>query len=167
MRFLAPGISALMCVTLNAALLGGCSKRAGPAAAPTGTGMSAPAQTILQPHNLEELMKKIGPTYKSLQQRLEANDTAQSATEAQHLAEWFGGVEKFWAQHNRDDAVKWAGQARAHASDAAGAAAAGNAEKATAAATLMAGACKQCHGTYRESDGADGYRIKPGVITGR
>jgi len=166
MRYVAPSVNALICVALSVGLLGGCSNRAGPAD-PTGTGMSAPAQTILRPQNLEELMKKIGPTYKSLQQRLEANDTAQSATQAQQLAEWFGGVEKFWAQHNRDDAVQWAGQARTHASSAAGAAAAGNGEKATAAATLMAGACKQCHGTYRESDGAGGYRIKPGVIRSR
>jgi hypothetical protein len=165
MRYVARAISALIAVSLGVGLLAGCSTRTGPAAPPTGTGMSAPAQAILTPQNLEELMKKIGPTYKSLQQRLEANDTAQSAKEAQQLAEWFGGVEKFWAQHNRDDAVKWAGQARTHASDAAGAAAAGNAQKATAAATLMAGACKQCHGTYRESDGADGYRIKPGVMS--
>jgi cytochrome c556 len=141
-------------------LLGGCSSRPGPAVT------SAPAQqAMMTPQNLEELMKKMGPTYKSLVAQLEANDTAQSAKGAQQLAEWFGGVEKFWAQHNRDDAVKWAGQARAHASDAAGAAAAGNANKAATAANAMARACDQCHGTYRESDGAGGYRIKPGVIT--
>jgi hypothetical protein len=132
---------------------------------PTGTGASAPAQAVLTPHNLEELMKKIGPAHKSLRQRLETNDTAQSAKEAQQLAEWFGGVEKFWAQHDRNDAVTWAGQARSQASDAAGAAAAGNVEKATTAANDMAGACRQCHSAYRESDAAGGYRIKRGVIT--
>jgi len=151
MRYLVSG--AVIC-----GLLGGCANRPGPAAA------SAPVQATMTPLNLEELMKKIGPTYKSLVAQLEANDTAQSARGAQQLAEWFGGVEKFWAQHNRDDAVKWAGQARTHASDAAGAAATGNAGKATTAANAMAAACKQCHGTYREPDGAGGYRIKPGVI---
>jgi hypothetical protein len=151
--------------TLIFGVLAGCSARTGPTAPPSGTGMSAPAQARLTPQNLEELMEKIGPTYKSLLQRLEANDTAESAKQAQQLAEWFGGVEKFWAQHNRADAVKWAGQARTYASEAAGAAATGNGEKAEAAANNMAGACKQCHGNYREEDDAGGYRIKPGVIT--
>jgi cytochrome c556 len=160
MRYLSLAACALMIGVLT-----GCSNRTGPTSAPTGTGASAPAQARLTPQNLGELMEKIGPTYKSLLQRLEANDTAESAKEAQQLAEWFGGVEKFWAQHNRDDAVKWAAHARTHASDAAGAAATGNADKATAAANQMASACKQCHGTYREEDGAGGYRIKPGVVT--
>jgi hypothetical protein len=109
-------------------------------------------------------MKKIGPAYKSLVGHLQANDTAESAKEARQLAEWFGGVEKFWAQQNRDDAVKWAGEARTFASEAAGAAVTGAGEKASAAATSMSGACKQCHGTYRESDGAGGYRIKPTAL---
>jgi cytochrome c556 len=146
-------------------LLASCSHRTASTAPPAGTGTSAPVQAQLTPQNLEELMKKIGPTYKSLVAHLQANDTAESAKEAQQLAEWFGGVEKFWAQHNRDDAVKLADHARTYASEAAGAAATGNGEKATVAANNMAAACKQCHGTFRESDGADGYRIKPGVIT--
>jgi cytochrome c556 len=135
-----------------------------PAPPPSGTGMSAPAQAVLTPQNLEELMKKIGPTYKSLTERLRANETAEAGKEAQQLAEWFGGVEKFWTQHRRADAVKFAESARTFASDAAGAAAAGNGDKATAAANNLGGACKQCHGTYRESDGQGGYRIRPGVI---
>jgi hypothetical protein len=157
--------SSVLMAALIVSVLGGCSKRTGPAGPPSGTGASAPAQARLMPHNLEELMQKIGPSYKALLQRLESNDTAESAKEAEQLAEWFGGVEKFWAQHNRDDAVKWAVQARTHASDAAGAAATGNADKAAAAAKTMAAACKQCHATYREEDGSGGYRIKPGVIT--
>ena len=146
--------------------LGACSNRTGPAVPPSGTGASAPAQAQLTPQNLEELMKKIGPGYQSLRKSLEGNATAEAAREAQQLAEWFGGVEKFWAQHNREDAVKFAEQARNSATEAAGAAVTGNGEKATAATTNMSAACKQCHGTYRESDGAGGYRIKPGAITG-
>lgn len=136
-----------------------CAGRSSPAG-PAGTGMSAPAQTQLTPQNLEELMKKIGPTYQSLVTHLQANDTAEAAKEAQQLAEWFGGVEKFWAQRDREQAVKWAGQARTQASEAAGAAVTGDGDKAAAAASNMSAACKQCHGTYRESDGAGGYRIR-------
>ena len=141
-------------------LIAACGGRNAPTAPPSGTGTAAPAQAQLTPQNLEELMQKIGPTYKSLTTHLAANDTAESAKEAQQLAEWFGGVEKFWTQRQRADAVKWAGQARALASEAAGAAATGDATKASAAANDMAGVCKQCHATHRESDGAGGYRIR-------
>ena len=149
----AAGLSALV-------LTFACAARTPGGTPPPGTGESAPAQAQLRPENLEELMKKIGPAYKSLTEHLDANDTAASAKEAQQLAQWFGGVEKFWAQRKRDDAVKWADQARTYASEAAGAAATGDARKAAAAAQSMSGACKQCHGTYRESDGAGGYRIR-------
>jgi hypothetical protein len=141
-------------------LMAACANRVAPAGPSSGTGADAPAQVQLTPANLEELMRRIGPTYKALTAHLEANDTAESAREAQQLAEWFGGVEKFWAQRHRHDAVKWAEQARTYASEAAGAAATGDAVKAGAATGNMAGACKQCHGTYRESDGAGGYRIR-------
>jgi cytochrome c556 len=145
---------------------GGSGTASNPAPAPSGTGMSAPAQARLTQQNLEELMKKIGPSYKTLTEQLRANETAAAGKEAQQLAEWFGGVEKFWTQQSRPDAVKFAESARTFASDAAGAAAAGNGDKATAAANNLGGVCKQCHGSYRESDGQGGYRIKPGIITG-
>lgn len=141
--------------------LAACAGRPAPGAPPPGgTGRSAPAQAQLTPQNLEELMKKIGPTYESLVTHLQANETAEAAKEAQQLAGWFGGVEKFWAQRTRDDAVQWAGQARTHASEAAGAAVTGNAEKAGAAVSDLSAACTRCHGTYREPDGAGGYRIR-------
>jgi cytochrome c556 len=117
------------------------------------TGENA-AQTRLTEKDLEQLMQKI----------VQGNQTDNVAKTAQQLGDLFGGVEKFWTQHNRADAVKFAQQARAYASETAGAAAAGDAAKASAAAGNIGGACKQCHGTYRESDGQGGYRIKPGVL---
>jgi cytochrome c556 len=127
------------------------------------TGESDP-QAQMASNDLEQLMQKIGPTYSSLRKNLQGGDTTSAGKEAQQLAELFGGVEKFWTQHNKPDAIKWAGQARTYASESAGSAAAGDAAKASAAADNMGGACKQCHGTYRESDGQGGYRIKPGVL---
>lgn len=149
-------------LALGAIALTGCT-----AAVTTGTGAPGPdaPQAAMTAQDLEAFMKQIGPTYQSLRKNLQGGDTDEAATEARHLAEWFGGVEKFWTQHERKDAAGWAAAARAHASEAAGAAAAGDAQKAAAAAGNMGGACKQCHGTYRESDGEGGYRIKPGVIT--
>lgn len=139
-----------------------CANRGAATTPPSGTGESAPAQARLTEQNYEELMKKIGPAYQSLRKNLQANATAEAGKEAQQLSEWFGGVEKFWTQRNRPDAVKLAEQARTYASEAAGAAAAGNGEKAEAIASNMGGMCKQCHGLYRESDGQGGYRIKQG-----
>jgi cytochrome c556 len=127
------------------------------------TGKTEP-QTRMSPQDLEQLMQKIGPTYQSLRKTLEGTNIADAAKPAQQLGDLFGGVEKFWTQHNRADAVKWAGEARTYASEAAGTAAAGNTAKATAAVDNLGGVCKQCHGTYRESDGQGGYRIKAGVV---
>ena len=127
------------------------------------TGKTEP-QTRMNSQDLEQLMQKIGPTYQSLRKTLQGTDLGEAGKQAQQLAELFGGVEKFWTQHNRPDAITWAGEARTHASETAGTAAAGNAAKATAAADNLGGVCKQCHGTYRESDGQGGYRIKPGVV---
>jgi cytochrome c556 len=126
------------------------------------TGKSDP-QAKMGAQDLEQLMRKIGPTYQGLRKTLEGTDAGDAAKPAQQLADLFGGVEKFWTQFNRPDAVKWAAEARTQATEVAGAAAGGNAAKASAAADNLGGACKQCHGTYRESDGQGGYRIKPGV----
>jgi cytochrome c553 len=59
----------------------------------------------------------------------------------------------------------FAQNARMAATEAAGAAAAGDGMKALAAANTMAAQCKQCHGMYREGDAQTGFHIKPGVIT--
>ncbi len=37
--------------------------------------------------------------------------------------------------------------------------------KAQTAADNILGACKQCHGMYREGDAQSGFRIKPGTLT--
>jgi cytochrome c556 len=100
-----------------------------------------------------------------LRKKADAGAAADAAKDAQQLAELFGNVERFWAQHKKADAVKWAQQARTYASDAAGAAATNNAEKVRTAANNMGGMCKQCHGTYRQGDAQAGFRIKPGVLT--
>jgi cytochrome c556 len=142
-----------------------CGARTAPGAPPSGTGESAPPQTRLTPANLEALMQTIGPGYQALQDHLQSANAAEAADEARQLSERFGDVEKFWAQRNRDDAVKWAGTARTLASDAAGAAATGDVRKAAAAATRLGEACKQCHGTHRESDGQGGYRIRAGGVS--
>lgn len=145
-----------------AVALAGCAER-------VTTGTAAPSAenpaTRMTEQDYEKLMEQIGPAYQSLRSQLQGGELTQAATGARQLAELFGGVEKFWSEHDRADAGKWAAAARTHASNAAGAAAAGDANKASASAENMGAACKQCHGAYRESDGQGGYRIKPGVLT--
>jgi cytochrome c556 len=129
------------------------------------SGGSSSVPPVLTEQDYDGLMKKVGPTYQELRKKLEGGATADAAKDAQQLAELFGNVERFWAQHKKADAVKWAQQARTYASDAAGAAATGSADKALAAANNMGGMCKQCHGTYREGDPKTGFRIKPSALT--
>ena len=129
------------------------------------SGGSSSVPPVLTEQDYDGLMKKVGPTYQDLRKKLEGGATADAAKDAQRLAELFGSVERFWAQHKKADAVKWAQQARTYASDAAGAAANGGADKALAAANNMGGMCKQCHGTYREGDAKTGFRIKPSALT--
>jgi cytochrome c553 len=92
----------------------------------------------------------------------QSNEASQTALE---LAVAFGEIERFWAQNKKADAVKWAQDARTWATQAAGAVSAGDIAKANQAAANMQGACKQCHGVYRETDAAGGYRIKPAALT--
>ena len=147
--------------TGGAASPGGTSQ---PAAAQPSSG-SAPQIAVLGPQDLDGWMKKVGATYASLNKNA-GGDLKAASNDAEQLAELFGNVERFFAQHKKQDAVTWAQDARKHAAEAAGAAAANDQMKAQAAAKNMGGACKQCHGLYREGDQATGYRIKAGAIPG-
>jgi cytochrome c556 len=131
-------------------------------------GATAQAAPRLSADDYRGFMKTVGSTYPSMQKHLMGGMTAEAAKEAQTLATTFGNVERFWMQNNKADAVKFAQDARKYATEAAGAATAGDAAKASMAAGNMQGMCKQCHGMYREMDPANpiGFRIKPGVIAG-
>jgi hypothetical protein len=149
----------------GAAAPAGGTQTAGAPAGARGGGPGAQAAARMPPDALDPIMKKVGPTNAEMRKKLMGNMVADARSDALALAELFGEVERFWAQNNRPDAVKWAQQARANASEAAGAAAAGDGTKAQASADNMLAACKQCHGMYREGDQQTGFRIKPGVAT--
>ncbi len=161
------------CVTVVIGLvlaITACANKNTPSAAGGAAGQAAGSggssvTTTMTAQDLDALMKKIGPTYGSLNKNAAANLSA-AATDGQQLAEHFGNVERFFAQHKKTDAVTWAQEARKYAAEAAGAAAANDAMKAQAAAKNILGSCKQCHGMYREGDQATGFRIKAGAIPG-
>ena len=153
--FLVAALGVAACATRTAA-----SPAAG---AGQSTGPSVAAKVT--PAELEAAMKDIVTTNTALTKNA-AGNLAAAVDDGKKLAELFGTVERFFAQHNRADAVTLAQDARRYASEAGGAAAAGDGVKAQAATKNLSGQCKQCHGLYREGDAAGGYRLKPGAIPG-
>src|SRR5262249_50030169 len=141
----------------------GTSGGAAPAPAPAATTAKATPTAQLTPADLEASMKKIGPAFGAINKNLQGNLTAV-ASEAETVATEFGSVERFWAQHNKPDAVKWAQDAGNAASDLAGAAAASDAAKAQTSAQALGGQCKSCHTAYREGTQQTGFKIKAGAI---
>jgi hypothetical protein len=161
----------------------GCAQtqtaKAPKAAPPTPATVAAPGDTPSRPavvgagtemssrmtaDDLDARMKVIGPTSGTLRTKLMSNQLADAAKDAQTLAAAFADVERFFQQNNKSDALMLAQQARTAASQAAGAATAGDQMKAQAAATSMQSVCGQCHRVYREGDAQTGYRIKAGAL---
>jgi cytochrome c556 len=155
-------------------LSAGCANRT------NASGNTPRAAAKMTQKDYEAIMKKVGPAYASLQKELDRGELAKSETEAKQLVELFGEAEKFWAQYNRPDAVRWAHQAQTSATQIASGIHAAQAlnrleprvqrpvqrrlQRAQTAATNMGAVCKQCHGKYREGSEATGFRIKPGVL---
>jgi hypothetical protein len=95
-------------------------------------------------------MKTVQATAGSLRMKLMMNQLPDAAKDAQTLATTFGDVEKFFASKNKMDAVGWAQAASKGFTAVAGAAAAGDAMKATTELGNAQANCKSCHAAYRE-----------------
>lgn len=119
-------------------------------------GVAAQAVTVEQ-H--EAAMKQIAQSNGAMQKLIKANDLAAAGKEAQTLVTQFQLVERFWTQHKKDDAVKLASTGLQGANDVVAAVKAGDQAKAQMAAGNLGGTCKQCHGTYREGNPQEGFRI--------
>jgi TolA-binding protein len=157
------GWSVVIALVASSATLSGCAGRASTGGAPSAPRAVSSGARMDEPY-LQERMTRIGPSYESLGKSLQNNQMEAAAKQGEQLAQWFGEVEKFWTYHRQGDAVKWAQEARTRASDAAGAAAAGDATKATTAAKSLGAACNRCHDTYREPTGQGRYQVKAGVL---
>jgi hypothetical protein len=158
-------------VSVAVLVVAGCASRSttttvagGAAPAPPAATASTQGAARLTPADLEDRMEKIGPAAASMRTHLMANQLSDASKEARDLAAWFGDVERFWSQNNKADAVTWAQQARQAATDTAAAATAGDGMKALMVSGNMFATCKMCHGAYRETDPAGGFRIKAGVL---
>ena len=178
-------VSTAVVMTISA----GCANRSAasgntPSSGSPATAGGTPSQQAAQKkaeQDYEAIMKEVGATYSSMRKNLDSGEVTGAAKEPQRLAELFGEAEKFWAQYNRQDAVKWSQTARTYATEIAENLTAAEGflrmdprvqspiqarlRRARTAATNMGATCKQCHGTYREGDEATGFRLKPGALT--
>ena len=150
----------LLAFAVLALTLGACAHVSDRAVTPAPI---APAAQVTAA-DLRQRMETIQATIATVEMKLAANTPMQAVTESQLIASAFGDVERFWAQHNRADAVGWSRQARTRAAELAAAATVGDSVKAATALRNLTSTCTQCHAVYREGDAASGFRVKPGVL---
>ena len=141
---------------------------------------ATPAAAPVTAQDYDALMKKVGPLYAAMAKNLDSGKVDLVPKDAQQLGELFGAAGKFWAEHKREDAVKWTQAAQRHAGEiAAGVTAAqgylrsdarvqsGVQERLSrvrASVASLGAVCQQCHTAYREGDAASGFRIKANTL---
>lgn len=139
-----------------------------------------PAAARVTEQDYDALMKKVGPVYAAMAKNLDGGEVDRVAKDAQQLAEWFGTAEKFWAQHKREDAVKWAQAAQKRAAEISTGVTAAQGylrsdarvqsgvqerlSRARASVTNLGDICQACHAAYREGNATDGFRIKASAL---
>jgi hypothetical protein len=115
----------------------------------------------------DKVMKQIGEVFAALRKDIEIRETERLARDsregnAQTLRMAFIQVEAFWDEKGRDDAVKWADDARRALESIDNRMADSRWEDAKIQFDGLAKTCAACHAAYRDK-GADGtFRIKPG-----
>lgn len=130
----------------------------------TTQGAGAQAKPTVEAH--QTLMKTVASTNQAMNAKIKMSDLPGAAKDAQTVVSTFGDIEKWWTAYNKTDAVMWAQQGKAAATDMAAALSAGDATKAQAAQKTMQGSCGSCHMAYREGSAqTGGYKFKEGVIT--
>lgn len=149
-------------MTLSAVLLAaGCAR---PSAVTPRSAPAAAAIPPLTPADLQARMTTIQGALGAVHMKLAENRVTDAAVDAQVLATTFADVERFWSQHRRDDAIRWARRARSDAAAMTAAAAANDGRKTAAAMDRLSSTCQQCHATYRDGSPESGFRIKPGIV---
>ncbi len=101
------------------------------------------------------LMKPAVATNAALQKSVAAGDWAAVASNATDVQNAFAKIEAFWTMRGTMDAMGFAKNVEAAAKDTHDAAAAGNADAATAAAKKIGATCGMCHMAHRDK-AADG-----------
>ena len=107
-----------------------------------------------------DIMRDIGSTRGSLQRNIEAGNGEAAAADAMKLEGFFKEVVPMYERMNLGPAVEMANKAAADAHSAGEAAKAGNMDAAMEAHGNIVGACRGCHGQYREKAPDGSYRLK-------
>jgi hypothetical protein len=119
-------------------------------------GFAAPADS-----DYPDLMKKAVASNRALQMSVMMADWTAAATNAQAVQDNFKAIEDFWTKRgNAQDAITFAANIETAAKSTHDAAAAGNADAATAAAKTIAPNCGGCHMAHRTKDDAGAYQLK-------
>ena len=108
----------------------------------------------------QKLMKQVGSSNGALRKAVEGSDARLAAEHAAMLRKTFVDVESFWRSRRRDDAVRWAQDARKASENVERSAAAGRWEAVKSHAATLGTACQTCHGAYRERFDDGSFRIK-------
>ena len=128
----------------------------------------------------DAIMKKVGPAFAAMSKKLDDGNVDLAVKDAQQVSELFAEVEKFWAQHKREDAVKFAQAARKEADAVVNGVAGARGylksdarvqsgvqvklSRARASVATLKNTCQRCHTAYREGDMTSGFHIKPGAL---
>lgn len=134
----------------------------------------------LSEQDYEALMKKVSPAFAMMSENLDKGELDRAVEGAQQLRQLFAEVEKFWTEHKRGDAAKYALAAGRLADEVATGVTAARGylksdariqtgvqarlSRARASAEVMGAVCQRCHTAYREGEVSGGFRIKPGAL---
>ena len=104
-------------------------------------------------------MKDVGATKGKVTKGIAAQQNAEVATDAAHLADIFKQVGAFWTGRNVSDAVTIAKNAETAANDLAAAAKVGDEAKMKSSLQAVNSACGACHMAHREGSPGS-FKIK-------
>jgi cytochrome c556 len=122
------------------------------------------AKKALPPLTPEEqafdaVMKKVQPAFAALRTAVSESNGDGTKAQAQTLKKAFVDAEAFFKARGKEDAQKWALEARTHA-ETLETASAGKWDDAKTALTALQQTCSSCHGVYRERQDDGSYRIR-------
>lgn len=109
-----------------------------------------------------KVMKRIAPAFAELRKGMEASDAAVTKKNAVLLKDAFDETADFWKTRDKDDAEKWAQDAKKISESIEKAANGGKWDEVKASATNVGKSCQTCHTAYRERFDDGSFRIKSG-----
>jgi len=97
----------------------------------------------------EDSMQLMDDRNKSLSSNIAIRDATSAKEDARALAEMFAGVELYYAQKGKEDAVDWSKQSKELSAEITRYVAANDFDHASQAAVSLSKTCKTCHQSYK------------------